>query len=204
MVSALAAHFTARGPHANTVQLPAGGQHQSSAATVRRTRYPARSTYPPRPALTPPLPTLPCGQRRAAPGHVISADHGRPVGTVDMWIARISASSAAPSRVRISMLARHPSCGPARTSLQFAECTHSANVRSSARHRRRADTPIVHGRPNLSRCRIDHKSTAPRAHPGVAHPHAWTTPRGERLRDPARSRPFVRRRGCMDNAHRST
>lgn len=112
MVSALAAHFTARAPHANTVQLPAGGQHRSSAATVRRTRYPARSTYPPRPALTSPLPTLPCGQRRAAPGHVIGADHGRSVGTVDMWIARISASSAAPSRVRISMLARHPSCGP--------------------------------------------------------------------------------------------
>jgi hypothetical protein len=39
---------------------------------------------------------------------VIRIDHGRAYDAVDMWIARISSSSAALLRVRIIPLARNP------------------------------------------------------------------------------------------------
>lgn len=55
-------------------------------STVARI-YPdaALTTNPPRPALTPELPTLTRGQLRAANGSVISLDHGRSSGAVDVW-----------------------------------------------------------------------------------------------------------------------
>lgn len=43
------------------------------------------TTNPPRPALTPELPTLTRGQLRAANGSVIHPDHGRSSGAVDVW-----------------------------------------------------------------------------------------------------------------------
>ncbi|MBR8186530.1 hypothetical protein J2785_007025 [Burkholderia ambifaria] len=42
---------------------------------------------------------------------MISIDHGRASDTVDMWIARISSSSAALLRARIIPLTRNPATG---------------------------------------------------------------------------------------------
>ncbi|MGU8077290.1 hypothetical protein [Burkholderia pyrrocinia] len=42
---------------------------------------------------------------------MIFIDHGRAFGTVDMWIARISSSSAALPRARIIPLTRNPATG---------------------------------------------------------------------------------------------
>lgn len=226
MVSALAAHFTARAAHANTFQLPASGQE-----TIERGNRPPHSIpraihIPTAPRAHPAVahthvwttargarPRDQCGSRPAGRhrGYVDRANFsqfGRAVarpnfhaGPAIRRAAPVHAARAAVSPALAGETAARakftPVCG-------MRESAHPAKVRHSARHRRRADTPIVRARPNFYLRRIDHKSTAPRAHPGVVHPYAWATPRGERLRDPSRSRPFVRRRGCVDNAHRST
>ena len=56
-----------------------------SCAPARIFPYAALTTNPPRPALTPELPTLTRGQLRAANGSVIHPDHGRSSGAVDVW-----------------------------------------------------------------------------------------------------------------------
>lgn len=75
----------------------------------------------------------------------------------------------------------------------------SPEIRST---NRRSDTPSPRTGPLSSAPRIVHISTAPRANTGFDHTYVWTNPRGERLRDLCRSRPFVRHRGYVDNAHR--
>ncbi len=137
-----------------------------------------------------------CGQRRAAPGHVISADHGRPVGTVDMWIARISASSAAPSRARISstgpLSVARPRCTPrgrpfhpppqvkrppARNSLQFAGC---AKTRTPQRPGTPPDTVVERIRPSCASSRIfPHAALTTNPPRPALTPELPTLPRGQ-------------------------
>lgn len=226
MVSALAAHFTARAAHANTFQVPARGQALIECVNRPPHSIPRAIHIPTAPRAHPAVdhthvwttargarPRDQCGSRPVGRhrGYVDRANFSqfgragaRPnfhAGPAIRHAAPVHAARAAVSPGPLGETAArakfNPVCG-------MRECAHPAKVRRSARHRRRADTPIVRARTNFSLRRIDHNSTAPRAHPGVAHSHAWTTPRGERLRDPARSRPFVRHRGCVDNAHRST
>lgn len=56
-----------------------------SCAPARTFTCAALTTNPPRPALTPELPTRTRGQLRAANGSVIHPDHGRSSGAVDVW-----------------------------------------------------------------------------------------------------------------------
>lgn len=195
----------------------------SSVPSVRHTRGRARSTCPPRPALKPVLPhtnvwTTPRGPRLCDPyrsrpgvrhrGHVDRANFvqfgravARPNSPADPQSGHGPAAQGArriPTRLRRVKIRR------ARKSLLFAECVHSANFRLPARLRRRA----VHRSSACARGFIRSTLTTYPPRPALTsvlpHTDVWTTPRGDRLRDLYRSRPFVRHRGYVDNARQST
>lgn len=67
----------------------------------------ALTTNPPRPAPTPELPTLTRGQLRAANGSVISLDHGRSSGAVDVWTMLIGPPAP---HLLLTFLQLPPSC----------------------------------------------------------------------------------------------
>lgn len=65
-------------------------------------------------------------------------------------------------------------------------------------------TPTIRMRPRFCQSALTTYPPRPALTPVLPHTDVWTTPRGDRLRDPYRSRPFVRHRGYVDNAHQST
>lgn len=65
-------------------------------------------------------------------------------------------------------------------------------------------TPTIRARPRFIRSALTTYPPRPALTPVLPHTDVWTTPRGDRLRDLYRSRPFVRHRGYVDNAPQST
>ncbi len=169
------------------LQLPARGQFRPSAPSVVRTRCPARSTCPPRPALKPVLPhtsvwTTPRGTRlcdldRSRPGvrhrgHVDRANFvqfgraaARPNHCTDPQSGRGPAKRRArriPTRLRRVKIRRAPTSHSVCGMHAFRKLPTPRPTPTSS------GTPTVRMRRKSPMRRIDHKSTAPRAQNGVA------------------------------------